>query len=133
MEGNTVRFSGGETYIYAYDDAVNAKTNATINGGRLWCYAANNDGIDSNGTMVLNGGLVISSGSAAPEEAFDLVIHEARGAGLAILLHKRPVLPLGHPDPLTESFLFFHDSYLSHLARACECTGGGGINGGYRG
>ncbi len=63
--------NGGETYIYAYDDAVNAKTNVTINGGRLWCYAANNDGIDSNGTMVLNGGLVISSGSAAPEEAFD--------------------------------------------------------------
>ena len=63
--------NGGETSIYAYDDAVNAAVGININSGRLYAYAVNNDGIDSNGYMNLCGGLVISSGAARPEEAFD--------------------------------------------------------------
>lgn len=63
--------NGGEIYIYAYDDAINASTGININGGRTFAYAVNNDAIDSNGYMYLNGGLVIASGASGAEESFD--------------------------------------------------------------
>lgn len=63
--------NGGEIRSYAYDDAVNAAKSFTINGGKLLCYASNNDGLDSNGKIVINGGIALSSGSSTPEEAFD--------------------------------------------------------------
>lgn len=61
----------GNVYVYAYDDAINAASSITVNGGQVYAYAVNNDGMDSNGTLTFNGGLVISNGSRAPEEAFD--------------------------------------------------------------
>ena len=63
--------NGGNVFVYAYDDAINAAKSITVNGGRVYAYAVNNDGIDSNGTMTFNGGVTISNGSNAPEEAFD--------------------------------------------------------------
>lgn len=63
--------NGGDIFVYAYDDAINAASSITVNGGRIYAYAVNNDGIDSNGTLTVNGGLVIANGSSAPEEAFD--------------------------------------------------------------
>lgn len=63
--------NGGNVYVYAYDDAINAAKSITVNGGRVYAYAVNNDGIDSNGTLTFNGGVTISNGSGAPEEAFD--------------------------------------------------------------
>ncbi len=64
-------FEGGETYVYAYDDAINAAKSLTVNGGKIYAYAVNNDGIDSNGTLTINGGLVLSNGTKAPEEGLD--------------------------------------------------------------
>lgn len=61
----------GEIYVYAYDDAINASTSVNINGGKVFAYSVDNDGIDSNGSLTITGGLVIASGSSAPEEGFD--------------------------------------------------------------
>lgn len=63
--------SGGNIYVYAYDDAINAGTAYVQTGGRVFCHAVNNDGLDSNGTLSISGGLVIASGTRSPEEAFD--------------------------------------------------------------
>ncbi len=63
--------NGGEIYIYAYDDAINASKGLTFNGGRIYAYASNNDAIDSNGYLYVNGGLIIASGAAGSEEALD--------------------------------------------------------------
>lgn len=63
--------SGGEVYSYAYDDAINASTAITISGGKVYAYAVNNDGIDSNGSLVITGGLVIGVGTSAPESGID--------------------------------------------------------------
>jgi len=72
IEGKkTITVNGGEIFVNAYDDAINAGTDFTINDGRVYAYASNNDGIDSNGTMHLNGGLALASGSSTPEESFD--------------------------------------------------------------
>lgn len=63
--------NGGTLEITAYDDCINATSNITVNGGNIYCYSLGNDGIDSNGTFNYNGGLIISSGTTAPEEGFD--------------------------------------------------------------
>lgn len=64
--------SGGETYVYAYDDAVNAKTAINVTGGKLYAYSCNNDGIDSNGTLTVSDGVVIATGTSAPESGIDV-------------------------------------------------------------
>lgn len=70
-----ITINDGEVFVYAYDDAINVggdnPTGLEINGGKVFAFADNNDGIDSNGKLWVNGGLVIASGSAAPEEGLD--------------------------------------------------------------
>lgn len=63
--------NGGTIEINAYDDCINASSSITINGGSIYCYSSNNDGIDSNGTMKITGGTIIASGTTVPEEGFD--------------------------------------------------------------
>lgn len=63
--------NGGTLEIVTYDDGINAKSQLVINGGRIYCNASNNDGIDSNGTISITGGLIISSGTSTPEEGID--------------------------------------------------------------
>ena len=61
----------GTIEVNAYDDCINAKKTLVINGGTIYCYSTTNDGIDSNGTMTITGGTIISAGAAAPEEGLD--------------------------------------------------------------
>lgn len=67
----TLAVTGGEVYVYAYDDAINAASAINISGGKVYAYASNNDGIDSNGSLVISGGLVIGVGTSAPESGID--------------------------------------------------------------
>jgi hypothetical protein len=57
-------------YVYAYDDALNAG-DLVVDGGRLFAYSVTNDAVDSNGTITVNGGLVIADGSFSPEQGID--------------------------------------------------------------
>lgn len=68
----TMTVSGGEFFVYAYDDAINAASVLNITGGKVYAYASNNDGIDSNGTLLISGGLVIASGTSSPEGGIDV-------------------------------------------------------------
>ena len=68
----TMSISGGEVYVYAYDDAINAAKALNVTGGKVYAYASNNDGIDSNGTLIVSEGLVIASGTSAPEGGIDV-------------------------------------------------------------
>ncbi|MGN1212361.1 MAG: carbohydrate-binding domain-containing protein [Candidatus Cryptobacteroides sp.] len=72
---NKITINGGEVFVYAYDDAINAGDNnpegIEINGGRVFAFSDNNDGIDSNGKLWINGGVVISAGSSGMEQGFD--------------------------------------------------------------
>lgn len=69
---STMTFSGGETYVYAYDDAINASKAINVTGGKVYAYALNNDGIDSNGSLTISGGLVIGCGTSSPECGIDV-------------------------------------------------------------
>lgn len=76
LESKTkITMNDGEVFVYAYDDAINVggdnPVGIEINGGKIFAFADNNDGIDSNGKLWVNGGLVIASGSAVPEEGLD--------------------------------------------------------------
>ena len=73
LEGNCIEINGGETYVYGSDDGVNVSSKNTaitnhyfvMNGGYLDVAVSNGDtdGIDSNGTFTLAGGIIITRGS----------------------------------------------------------------------
>lgn len=67
----TLKITGGELDIEAYDDAINATSHIQIDGGNVYCYSTTNDAIDSNGTLTITGGVVIACGASQPEAGFD--------------------------------------------------------------
>lgn len=68
---NILTINDGEIEVSAYDDCINASKHIAINGGRIYCYSAGNDAIDSNGTLTITGGTVVASGTQSPEEGID--------------------------------------------------------------
>ncbi len=68
---STLTINGGDIYIQAVDDAINAGTAIYINGGNIVAYSTTNDGIDSNGTLTVTGGRVFAIGARNPEAGFD--------------------------------------------------------------
>ncbi|MBP5318613.1 MAG: carbohydrate-binding domain-containing protein [Paludibacteraceae bacterium] len=67
-----ILINGGQLEITAYDDGINAASLLTINGGWVYAQSANNDAIDSNGNIVISGGVIVAIGSRDPETAFDV-------------------------------------------------------------
>jgi hypothetical protein len=63
--------NGGDIEIHTYDDCINAETGILINDGYIYCVSTGNDGIDSNGTMTIAGGFIVSNGSRGVEDGFD--------------------------------------------------------------
>ncbi len=63
--------NGGIIEGNTYDDVINAGTGLVITGGSIYAYASDNDGLDSNGTISISGGVIVSSGTRTPEEGFD--------------------------------------------------------------
>ena len=71
LEGNQITVSGGTSVAYASDDGVNCgagiglSPSLTVTGGYLFASvpsSGDTDGIDSNGTISITGGTVITSG-----------------------------------------------------------------------
>ncbi len=67
----TLRVDGGQVALLCYDDAMNASDAIEINGGTLYCCSTGNDGIDSNGTLSVTGGLTVAIGTGTPEGGID--------------------------------------------------------------
>lgn len=68
---NTISITSGSVEVYTYDDAINASKAINISGGYTFTYATKNDGIDSNGSLTISGGVVIANGTTSPEDGFD--------------------------------------------------------------
>ena len=68
---NYLNVTGGEITIDAYDDGINAAQDLYITDGYLYSRSSNNDGIDANGNVVIEGGLIFAIGGASPELAID--------------------------------------------------------------
>ena len=85
LEGNVINISGGNSFVFATDDGVNAtsgnaKPSVNISGGLLDVTvptSGDTDGIDSNGTLNLTGGVAIVKGpgsanrTGSPSAAID--------------------------------------------------------------
>ncbi len=82
IEGESIYINGGTIYIYAKDDSINGaggndsssaggfNTGSTgyieINGGYIYCEnTQDGDGIDSNGCIVFNGGVMLINGPSS--------------------------------------------------------------------
>lgn len=75
---NYLNIEGGEIYINAYDDGINSAQDMTITDGYLYSLSNHNDGIDANGNVYLNGGLVYAIGSGGAENAIDANSEEGK-------------------------------------------------------
>ncbi|HIY21999.1 MAG TPA: S-layer homology domain-containing protein [Candidatus Flavonifractor merdigallinarum] len=71
-------FNGGNVHIVSQDDGINVNEDGvsvvTVNGGSLHIVGgvgSEGDGIDSNGFLVINGGVVIATASPAADSGLD--------------------------------------------------------------
>ena len=63
---------GGNIILETYDDGINVERTLNIVNGDLYCCSENNDGIDSNGSIVISGGRVVSISKHEKDESFDV-------------------------------------------------------------
>ena len=75
---NYLDITGGEIFVNAYDDGINAAQDLTITDGYVYARSSNNDGLDANGNCYLNGGLVYAISSRSPELAIDANSEEGK-------------------------------------------------------
>ncbi len=70
---NTLDINGGNIIVNAYDDAINAAQDLTVNDGYIHAVSSSNDGMDANGNLYIKGGVVVvaCSGSNNAENALD--------------------------------------------------------------
>ncbi len=68
---NQLNITGGEVASYAYDDAINSKSDMTISGGFVYAQGQHNDGLDANGNCYIKGGTIYAICSGTPEVAID--------------------------------------------------------------
>lgn len=68
---NTLEINGGELKITCSDDSINGANAVTVNDGTIVAYSTTNDVLDSNGSMVINGGNIYGVGLKTPEGVFD--------------------------------------------------------------
>ena len=68
----SLTISGGEIQIDSYDDCLNSSGNVTITGGQLHLNSRNNDGIDTNQSLYIQGGTITTLGSHKHELGIDV-------------------------------------------------------------
>ncbi len=62
---------GGKLECITFDDGINVAKHLEIAGGQVFCNSENNDGIDSNVSISISGGIVASVNQTRPNERFD--------------------------------------------------------------
>ena len=68
---STVTVNDGSVKVRAKDDAINSSSHMFIKGGTIDVISTGNDGLDSNGNIYIEGGVVMAFGSSAPECGLD--------------------------------------------------------------
>lgn len=67
----TLTVTGGNIKVRSYDDAINSSSHMYIKGGNIDVISTNNDGLDSNGNLYMQGGYVTAFGAQQPECGID--------------------------------------------------------------
>lgn len=63
--------NGGTIEANGYDDCLNSASHMYVKGGQIYANATNNDGLDANGNMYIQGGTHIVYGGSSPECGID--------------------------------------------------------------
>ena len=63
---------GGNIILETYDDGINVGRSLHVLNGNLYCCSENNDGIDSNGSIIIRGGCIVSISKHEMDESFDV-------------------------------------------------------------
>lgn len=95
-----ITINGGYVYSKSYDDAINSKKDFVMNDGWVCALTSNsrgNDAIDANQNVYINGGNVIASGGAQPENALDAA------EGYSIVINGGNVFGIGGSTAQTAS------------------------------
>ena len=72
IEGKSfVEINDGYLTIRTADDCLNAGDSIEINDGYIYAVSSENDAVDSNGTLTINGGVIVAVGASSPEGSFD--------------------------------------------------------------
>ena len=69
---DTLTITGGDIHIEAFDDCINAAGDIRISGGNLYLYSLDNDGIDTNQSMYITGGNIVTLGNHHRELGIDV-------------------------------------------------------------
>ena len=69
---DTLVIRDGDIHIEAYDDCINAAGNVRIHGGNLYLSSLDNDGIDTNQSMFITGGNIVTLGNYLHELGIDV-------------------------------------------------------------
>lgn len=68
---DVLKINDGVIEITANDDGINAGTDLQITGGKVFANVSKGDGLDSNGSLTISGGLVVAMGAEMPEGGID--------------------------------------------------------------
>lgn len=68
---DTLTIEKGTYTINSTDDCLNAANSLSIQGGKLTLVSKTNDGVDSNGDLLISGGEIYAAALQNPEGAFD--------------------------------------------------------------
>ena len=69
---DTLTITGGNIHIEAFDDCINAAGDIRITSGDLYLYSIDNDGIDTNQSMYITGGNIVTLGNYMHELGIDV-------------------------------------------------------------
>ena len=69
--GKEFYFYNGNLECYCFDDGINVGEKIEVLGGQIYCNSEDNDGIDSNGSIYIKGGIIASVNKTRPNESFD--------------------------------------------------------------
>ena len=69
---DTLVIHGGNIIIETFDDCINAAGNVRIHGGDLFLSSYDNDGIDTNQSMFITGGRIVTLGNYLHELGIDV-------------------------------------------------------------
>ena len=96
-----MQIDGGKLEVAAQDDAINSQGDLVINGGDIRAFSATNDAFDSNCNMIINGGNVFASGNGMPEGGLDCADEE----GYNLFINGGTVIAIGgrHSNPEKQS------------------------------
>lgn len=67
----TIKTYNATIVCKTFDDGINVGQHLSVNGTNIFCHSINNDGIDSNGKISINDGILVSISEHEGDESFD--------------------------------------------------------------